>query len=131
MALQFETKYSPKSTKDVLVTLSNSNKNNGKEQDVLRVRFTNEMHKMIGDTDCMVMAATDTRLYFAPADSITGWKLRTIKNSSKAASISCKSPALIGWAIHGGVGEYDLQFDQKEHLYFIEKEVLKFQQRLR
>lgn len=131
MVLQFETRKQHTSLKDVLITVTNSDKSNNKQQDILRIRFANEVYKMIGDTNYIVMAATDTRLYFAASDHMNGWKVRPMKDNPQNASVTCKSPVLVGWAIHGGSGEYDLKFDQKEQLYFIEKEVLKFQQRIR
>ena len=129
MALQFVTKQLANSNKDILITILNSDKSKGKEQDIVRIRFANETDKLIGDTEYIMMAVTDTRLYFAATDCMKGWKIT--KRPNTEAAVCCKSPALVGWAINGGTGEYDLKFDQKEQLYFVENEVLKFQQRLR
>lgn len=129
MALQFVTKQLANSNKDILITILNSDKKKGKEQDIVRIRFANDTEKMISDTDYMMMAVTETRLYFAATDCMKGWKITKRQNTE--AAITCKSPTIVGWAINGGTGEYDLKFDQKEQLYFVEKEVLKFQQRLR
>ncbi len=104
----------PVSSKDVYIGIVKSNHRSGKG---ISIAFRNSCYKKITDTNRLVIAPMEKRIYLRSADE-RGYKLGT--NDKRTASAYISMPC---WdKCEEYTGDYDLKYDEFLGLYYIEKE---------
>lgn len=106
--------FTSKGIKCADLTITNSDKKSKKER--ISFRFRNGVFKKITSTDYMVFAVVNNRIYFKESDKIKGFKLTGFGKESDSCSIQATGnyPVL--------EGNYLVEYDKKEHLYFVDLE---------
>ena len=91
-------------------------KSNGRELTFLT--FRNAAHKKIG-AEFVTFGIDGDRLWFAPADNTTGYKLSKGSATSESRYVQCSDSTLLAWT-HNHIGDYNLNKDVKSGMYFID-----------
>jgi hypothetical protein len=117
-----EKKFYSKGTKDVSITV-------GKDGDI-NITFRNETYDAIApNTQHIIYAVTEDRIYFKETDARKGYKLVSSKNVTSGRRYLCfnhnKHKELYDW-VKDNEGDYDLKWDAKINLWFVCKNDLVF-----
>ena len=126
--LNFKTKQRTRTTaaKEVTIRLNASGAlTNGERRYCVAFRFYKGAEKKVC-TDGLYMTYADDnencRIYFKETDAINGWKItdtnRGSVTTSKTVTVVAYNEDLKHWG--SLVGDYDLLFDQREKLYYVD-----------